>query len=590
MERTHYCGNVRAVDAGKGVVIFGWVSNKRDHGGLTFIDLRDRAGFVQVVFNGEKNHSIHGQAKGLSAEDVICVHGSVLKRPKGTENKGLPTGEVEVEAKTLELLNKSLPVPLEVTEHVNASEETRLKYRFLDLRRHSMQEKLLLRHKLTKVVRDYFDSHGFLEIETPILAKSTPEGARDYLVPSRVNPGRFFALPQSPQLFKQLLMVSGCDRYFQIARCFRDEDLRADRQPEFTQIDVEMSFISEEDIFEIVEGLVKEIFSKTINVQLKQPFPRMSYDEAMERFGVDAPDTRYGLELVDVSKEVENSDFNVFKDCLKSGGMVKSINLKSCGGFSKKEIEELTEFVKIYKAKGLAWLVHSKQGFDGPVKKFFPKKTLDLLAKKLGAGENDLLVFVADKPSIVNPALGYLRKHVAKKTGLVKENVFNFVWVYEFPLLFFNEEENRLESMHHPFTSPKPEHVPLLEKEPLKVRARAYDLVLNGIELGGGSIRIHSTELQQKMFDVLGISRPEAEARFGFFLEALKYGTPPHGGIAFGLDRIAMLLAGADSIREVIAFPKNKSAVSLMDGAPSEVSEKQLRELRIKLDFSQKKG
>lgn len=590
MQRTHYCGDVRGKESGKDVVLFGWVSNKRDHGGLTFIDLRDRTGFVQVVFNGEKNKQIHDQAKNLGAEFVISVKGKVLKRPKGTENKNMPTGEVEVEAKTLEVLNKSLPVPLEVDEHVTASEETRLKYRFLDLRRHSMQEKLLLRHRLAKVVRDYFDSKGFLEIETPILAKSTPEGARDYLVPSRVNPGKFFALPQSPQLFKQLLMVSGADRYFQIARCFRDEDLRADRQPEFTQIDVEMSFISEEDVFEIVEGLVKDIFSKTINVKLKTPFPRMSYDEAMERFGVDAPDTRYGLELVNVSNEVKESDFNVFKDALKNGGLVKAINLKNCGGFSKKEIEELTEFVKIYKAKGLAYLSYSKNGFDGPIKKFFPQKTLDSLKKKLNAGENDLLVFVADKASVVNPALGYLRKHVAKKIGLVKENVFNFVWVYEFPLLFFNEEENRFESMHHPFTSPRPQDVPLLDKEPLKVKARAYDLVLNGIEMGGGSIRIHSTDLQQKMFDVLGISRPEAESRFGFFLEALKYGTPPHGGIAFGLDRIAMLLAGADSIREVIAFPKNKSAVSLMDGAPSEVSERQLRELRIKLDFSQKKG
>ncbi len=588
MKRTHSCSELGVKHVGKSVALAGWVSNKRDHGGLTFIDLRDRSGFTQVVFNGKKDAKLHDHSKALGSEFVVLVKGKVSKRPKGTENKTIPTGLVEIEAESLEVLNESEPLPLEVSDHVNASEETRLKYRYLDLRRPQMQKKLEIRHRLVKTVRDYFDSNGFLEVETPILAKSTPEGARDYLVPSRVHPGKFFALPQSPQLFKQLLMVSGCEKYFQIAKCFRDEDLRADRQPEFTQIDVEMSFVEEEDVYEIVEGMVKEIFSKTIGLKLKTPFPRISFDEAMSRFGVDAPDMRFGLELVDVSAWADQSDFNVFKDTLKNKGIVKAINLKACGGFSKKELEDLTEFVKIYKAKGLAWLKFAGGAFDSPIKKFFSEKSLSDLKQKLSVKENDLVVFVADRESVVNPALGNLRKTVAKKLGLFDEKTFSFVWVYDFPLLFFNEEENRLESMHHPFTSPKPEHVGLLSSEPLKVKARAYDLVLNGIELGGGSIRMHSPKMQAKMFEVLGISKEDAEQKFGFFLEALKYGAPPHGGIAFGVDRIAMLLTGSESIRDVIAFPKNKAAVSLLEGSPSGVSDRQLKELHLKVEAGKK--
>ena len=584
MNRTHFCGELFAKQAGKRVVLCGWVSNRRLHGGLLFIDLRDRTGITQVVFNPKKDKVAFEQAKGLGSEFVVQINGLVLKRPKGTENKGLSTGEIEVVAEKVVVLNESLTPPLEVTEWANANEDTRLTYRYLDLRRLSMQKNLRLRHRIVKTVRDYFDANGFLEIETPILAKSTPEGARDYLVPSRVHRGRFFALPQSPQIFKQLLMVGGCDRYFQIAKCFRDEDLRADRQPEFSQVDVEMSFIEEEDIFELIEGLFAKIFEQSLSKKIKVPFPRMTYAEAMGRFGSDKPDTRFGLELIEVTDLAKESGFEIFKGAVKNGGIVFGINATGAGEFSKKELEELTELSKVHHAKGLAWIKVSKEGFDSPIAKFFSNPLLQKLSKKMDAKENDLLLFVADKPKIVFSALGNIRLFLGKKLGLAGEKLHNFLWVTDFPLFEWNEGEQRPDAVHHPFTSPREEDIPLLETDPLKVRSRAYDIVLNGVEVGGGSIRIHRSDLQKKMFSRLKLSDETTEKRFGFLLEAFKYGAPPHGGIALGVDRICMMLAGAESIREVIAFPKNKAAVSLLEGSPSEVDEKQLRELKIRFD------
>ena len=586
MKRTHNCGALSARDSGKEAVLAGWVSNKRDHGGLTFIDLRDRYGITQVVFNDEDT-ALQEKAKKLGSEFVVAVKGKVSKRPKGTENNDLPTGQIEVVAKELEILNESAVVPLEVKDRVNASEEVRLKYRYLDLRRHSLQKNIILRHRVVKAVRDYFDSRGFIEIETPILAKSTPEGARDYLVPSRVHPGKFFALPQSPQL----LMVSGFDRYFQIAKCFRDEDLRADRQPEFTQIDVEMSFIDEEDIYQIFEGMVKDVFKAADGTELKIPFPRMSYDDAMSRFGVDAPDLRYGLELMDISDAASKSSFNVFKEVLSKKGKIKAITVPGASEtLVKKDLEQLEEIAKTYRAKGLASLKVTNAGLEGFLAKFLDTSAMKDIAKAAHAKEGDLLLIVADADEkIVAAALGNVRKALARKLNLIDEKKLSFVWIVEFPLFEWNEEERRWNAMHHPFTSPRPQDMALLDKEPHNAKARAYDLVLNGVELGGGSIRIHRSDIQQKMFSALGISEKEAQQKFGFLLEAFRYGAPPHGGIAFGLDRLVMLLAGADSIREVIAFPKNKAAVSIMDNAPSEVSEKQLKELRLKLDIEKTK-
>jgi len=587
MQRTHSCGELTEKHAGKEVVLSGWVSNRRDHGGLTFVDLRDRYGITQVIFNPKTSRSVQEKAKELRDEFVVAVSGNVVKRPKGTENKELSTGAIEVQAKELEIVSRCEPLPLEVSGKTLANEDVRLKYRFLDLRRPEMQQNIVLRHRLGKVVREYFYSRGFLEIETPFLSKSTPEGARDYLVPSRVHPGKFFALPQSPQLFKQLLMVSGFDKYFQIVKCFRDEDLRADRQPEFTQIDVEMSFVSEENIFEIVEGLFKDIFKEIKGINLKTPFPRISYEESMERFGVDNPDMRFGLELVEVTEAIKGSGFKAFSQEIEYNGIVKALNAEKCGGFSKKELDELIELAQVHRAKGLVWFKVASGGLEGPVAKFFNEKILKELASKTKAKENDLLLLVAGKEEVVNAALGSIRRELGKKLGLIDDKKISFVWIVDFPLLEFDEEEDRWQAKHHPFTSPQKD-LPLLEKEPGKVKARAYDVVLNGVELGGGSIRIHRGEVQEKMFAALGISKQEAEAKFGFLLDAFKYGAPPHGGIAFGFDRIAAMLAGTESIREVIAFPKNKAAVSLMDSAPSPVSERQLKELKLKLDLEKK--
>ena len=588
MQRTHSCGELTEKHAGKEVVLSGWVSNRRDHGGLTFVDLRDRYGITQVIFNPKTSRSVQEKAKELRDEFVVAVSGNVVKRPKGTENKELSTGAIEVQAKELEIVSRCEPLPLEVSGKTLANEDVRLKYRFLDLRRPEMQQNIVLRHRLGKVVREYFYSRGFLEIETPFLSKSTPEGARDYLVPSRVHPGKFFALPQSPQLFKQLLMVSGFDKYFQIVKCFRDEDLRADRQPEFTQIDVEMSFVSEENIFEIVEGLFKDIFKEIKGIHLKVPFPRISYEESMERFGVDNPDMRFGLELVEVTEAIKGSGFKAFSQEIEYNGIVKALNAEKCGGFSKKELDELIELAQVHRAKGLVWFKVASGGLEGPVAKFFNEKILKELASKTKAKENDLLLLVAGKEEVVNAALGRIRRELGKKLGLIDDKKISFVWIVDFPLLEFDEEEDRWQAKHHPFTSPQEKDLPLLEKEPGKVKARAYDVVLNGVELGGGSIRIHRGEVQEKMFAALGISKQEAEAKFGFLLDAFKYGAPPHGGIAFGFDRIAAMLAGTESIREVIAFPKNKAAVSLMDSAPSPVSERQLKELKLKLDLEKK--
>ncbi|MCR4368540.1 MAG: aspartate--tRNA ligase, partial [archaeon] len=512
------------------------------------------------------------------------IEGKVRKRPQGTVNLAWKTGAIEVEAIRLEVLSKSDPLPIEVSDQAQSSEEARLKYRYLDLRNPQMQKSIIARHRIVKIVRDFYDENGFLDIETPILAKSTPEGARDYLVPSRVNPGKFFALPQSPQIFKQLIMVSGFDRYMQIAKCFRDEDLRADRQPEFTQIDVEMSFITEEDIMELHERLMQKIFKEFMGIELKIPFPKMDYAEAISRFGIDRPDTRFGMELVDVTEELGGGNFNAFKQVAESGGTIKAIVVPEKSDFSRKELAELEEFVKIYRAKGLAHFKVEGKKLEGPLAKFFSEKELESLVKKTGAKDKGLILVVAGSAKVVNDSLGFLRPHLAQKLGLIKEGKWSFLWVKDFPMFDWSEEEQRLQAMHHPFTSPKIEDLPLLEKEPLKVRSNAYDLVLNGIELGGGSIRIHTPDVQARVFRVLGISDLDAKEKFGFMLEAFKFGAPPHGGIAFGLDRMVMLLVGAKSIRDVIAFPKNKSAESLMDGSPSNVDDAQLRELGLKID------
>jgi aspartyl-tRNA synthetase len=584
MRRTHTCGEITKKEDGKEVTLQGWVRTRRDHGGVIFIDLRDRYGLTQVVFDPEIDKTAHKKAEGLRREYVIQITGKVRPRPEGLANPKLKTGDIEIAVNEIEILNEAETPPFEIDERKEISEDLRLKYRYLDLRKQDMQHNLLMRHTVCKATRDYLDSNSFIEIETPILAKSTPEGARDYLVPSRVHPGKFFALPQSPQLFKQLLMIAGYDRYFQIAKCFRDEDLRADRQPEFTQIDIEMSFIEEEDIYEIIEGMVAAIWDIAIGVKLKTPFPRMSFQEAMERYGSDKPDTRFELELIGVEDIVNDSDFSVFKGVLEKGGLVRCINAKGCADFSRKDIDGLTEFVAIYGAKGLAWM-KMNDVLESSVVKYFPEAVQKRLIERTDAKKGDLLLFVADKPSVVYPALGALRVELAKRLKLLDDDKYNFLWVTDFPLFEWDEDEARHKAMHHPFTAPNEEDLVHLEKEPGKVRSIAYDLALNGIELGGGSIRIHKREVQEKMFKALGISKEEAEEKFGFLLNAFRYGAPPHGGIAFGLDRLVAILTKNESIREVIAFPKNKAAQSLMDEAPSEVSNKQLKELKLELDI-----
>ncbi|MGZ9818854.1 aspartate--tRNA ligase [Peribacillus simplex] len=581
--RTYFNGEVTEAAIGEKVTLKGWVQKRRDLGGVIFIDLRDRSGVVQVVFNPDISADALATAEKIRNEYVLDIQGTVIKRDEANFNPNVTTGTVEVQAENVTILNEAKTPPFIIDERTDVSEDIRLKYRYLDLRRPAMFETLKMRNQTTKAIRDYLDGEGFLDIETPILTKSTPEGARDYLVPSRVHEGEFYALPQSPQIFKQLLMVSGFERYYQIARCFRDEDLRADRQPEFTQIDIETSFMSQEDIINTAESMMAKVMKDVKGLDVTLPFPRMTYNEAMSRYGSDKPDTRFGMELKDVSEIVKDSDFKVFTGAVANGGQVKAIVVKDGNAdYSRKDIDGLAEFAAIYGAKGLAWLKVEEDGVKGPIAKFFAEGQ-EQLVSVLEAEVGDLILFVADKKGIVADALGALRNKLGKERGLIDQSKFNFLWVTDWPLLEYDEEEGRYYAAHHPFTMPFREDMDKLESDPASVRAQAYDLVLNGYELGGGSLRIFERDVQEKMFKVLGFSEEEANAQFGFLMDAFEYGTPPHGGIALGLDRMVMLLAGRTNLRDTIAFPKTASASDLLVDAPSTVSDKQLAELNLRL-------
>lgn len=581
--RSHHCGELRKEQEGVEVVLCGWVAKRRDHGGLIFVDLRDRSGIVQVVVDPEAAGASFKTAEDMRNEYVIKVTGKIRLRNEATINPNLATGEIEVLAREIEVLNAAKTPPFYIQDNIDTDENLRLKYRYLDLRRPEMQKNLILRHKVAKLMRDYLDNNNFLEIETPMLCKSTPEGARDYLVPSRVNPGKFYALPQSPQIFKQILMVAGMERYFQIARCFRDEDLRADRQPEFTQLDMEMSFMTAEEIQELMEGLIKFIFKGAMGVDIKTPFRRLTWDEAMDRYGSDKPDLRFGMELVNMADAVKDADFTVFRSVIENGGQVKAINVKGYANIPRREADNLKDFVAIYGAKGLAYIQYLADGtVKSPIAKFFTKEQMDAILATAKAEPGDLLFFVADKPSVVAAALGALRIEMAKRLNLINPDALEFLWVVDFPMFEYDEEEKRYVAMHHPFTSPRDEDLPLLETDPSKVYAKAYDMVLNGTEIGGGSIRIHRRDVQKAIFKAIGLSDEEAQEKFGFMMNAFEYGAPPHGGLAFGLDRLIMIMAKRDSIRDVIAFPKTQSASDLMTQAPNDVDEKQLRELHIR--------
>ena len=582
LRRTNMCGDLRKADIGKEVILMGWVQRTRNLGSLIFLDIRDTSGISQIVFDDTLDQMIIEKASKLKSEYVIAVKGNVRERQ--SSNKDIPTGEVEILASEIKILDESETPPIYIKDDDNVSESMRLKYRYLDLRKPFMQEHLKLRSKTYKVVRDFFYENNFHEIETPMLTKPTPEGARDYLVPSRVNPGEFYALPQSPQIMKQLLMVSGMDRYFQIVRCFRDEDLRANRQPEFTQIDVEMSFVDVEDVLNINENFLYKLFKDLKGKEIDLPIKRMTYEESMERFGLDKPDLRFGFELVNISDLVKDSGFKVFKSTVDNGGSVRGINIKAhSDSFTRKDISSLEEYAKTYGAKGLAWMKITDEGITSPIAKFFNEEETKNILNKMKAEKGDLLLFVADKDSVVHQSLGNLRNEIAKRLEIIDKDELNLVWITEFPLFEYDEEEDRYVAKHHPFTSPMEEDVELLESSPEKVRAKAYDIVINGDEMGGGSIRINNSELQSKMFKALGFSKEEAEEKFGFLLEAFKYGAPPHGGIAYGLDRLIMTLTNSSNIRDVIAFPKTQSATCLLTEAPSKVSEKQLKETHIKV-------
>lgn len=586
MKRTHMCGELRKENEGEKVVLNGWIAKSRNLGGLIFCDIRDKTGITQAVFDDKVPAELFERADTLRSEFVVGISGTVRERE--SKNPEIPTGDIEVYADDLTIYSKAETPPIYIKDDDNVDDNLRLKYRYLDLRKTSMQKNLTLRHRVAKTARDYFDEQGFTEVETPMLIKSTPEGARDYLVPSRVEPGSFYALPQSPQMFKQLLMVGGTDRYMQIVKCFRDEDLRADRQPEFTQIDLEMSFVDVDDVISVQEGFIKRLFKEIKGIDVKTPFPRLTYQEAMERYGSDKPDTRFGFELKSIKDKVENSGFRVFDDAAASGGDIRGICIT--GGaemYTRKKIDKLTEKAKSYGAKGLVWIKTGKE-ITSSVNIFFSPEQLADIASVFDAGEGDLILIAADRPKVVFDTLGFLRRHIAGELGLLDNDRFELLWVVDFPLFEKDEETGDLKAMHHPFTSPKEEDIDMLDTEPEKARANAYDIVLNGVELGGGSIRIHDRQLQEKMFSVIGLTDDEIQEKFGFLAEAFKYGAPPHGGLAYGLDRLVMLLAGLDSIREVIAFPKNQAAQCMVSSAPSAVAEEQLDELGLALKGEKK--
>lgn len=583
MKRTHSATDLTIDHTGQEVVLNGWVNTRRDHGGLIFIDLRDRSGIIQVVFSPEVNGEAFRLAEQVRSEYVIEVRGQVRRRPEATENHNLQTGLIEVYALQMEVLNSAKTPPFYIEDGVEVDETLRLRYRYLDLRRPEMLNNMLLRHRVIQTMRNFLDRQGFVEVETPILTRSSPEGARDYLVPSRVHPGEFFALPQSPQIFKQILMVAGMEKYFQIARCFRDEDLRADRQPEFTQLDVEMSFVDEEDIFALIESLVTAMFKEGTGQAIPAPFPRITYTEAMQRFGSDQPDLRFGLHIVELTDLVRDVEFKVFSSAIANGGVVRAINARGCAGLSRREIDELTEMAVNNGAKGMAWIIVGENELRSPITKFFSSEQMDRVLQALEARPGDLLLFGADAAATVAKVLGVIRLELGRRLNLIDESQLAFAWVVDFPLLEYDEDEKRFVAVHHMFTSPKAEDLHLLDQDPVRARARAYDLILNGTEIGGGSIRIHRREWQEKMFALVGLTMEEAYDKFGYMLDAFEFGTPPHGGFAFGVDRLVMIMAGRNSIRDVIAFPKTQSASCLLTQAPSEVGAKQLRELSLKV-------